>query len=216
MLMAFPEKESNPDITTDTRAIRLNDPYNAISNIIMLEAVLEPTPERPNGRFHPSGICNFDAMSVVIGTPAKSQTIRMVLGTKEAMRRLGRSSSRVAKPGERKRRSVKLTLAGVATGQTTSAIHTSKQRTCKKMEYIKLPDLTQGCNHYFVITPARPRKEELIDILRIEESLAQVPVLADEGGDLLNDEVSSEQDGGSNFDEDEDEFPRCKASLTLA
>ena len=39
----FPESDANPTITNANRERKLNDPINAISNVIMTSAVLQPT-----------------------------------------------------------------------------------------------------------------------------------------------------------------------------
>jgi hypothetical protein len=66
-------EEGNPTITNERREEALNDPFNAIVNAAMLYAVLDPTDEKPDGRFRPELVSNHDAMSLVIGRPLPSQ-----------------------------------------------------------------------------------------------------------------------------------------------
>lgn len=108
----FPESDANPTITNENRERKLNDPINAISNVIMTSAVLQPTVTRPNGRFHPACVHSMDAMSAAIGKPQKSRKVYTIAGSKAAMADVGRSCSRKSKPRERKMRSVKMLAVG--------------------------------------------------------------------------------------------------------
>jgi hypothetical protein len=172
----FPETDDNPAITNARREEALGDPYNAISNIAIASAIMDPTEARPNGRFHPSCIANFDAMSVVLGRPQGNKKVYMKRGTKAMMQTLGRSCSRASRPGERKQRSIKLIACGAANGDMRCAIHIMKQRTCLRFEIFNLGQLSLNCIHYLAIQPARPVKKDLQILLSEERRLASLEI----------------------------------------
>jgi hypothetical protein len=203
----FLPEDANPTITNERREEALNDPFNAIVNAAMLYAVLDPTDENPDGRFRPELVSNHDAMSVVIGRPAKNKRVYMPEGSTAALKALGRSPSRLSRPGERKERSIKLLATALSTGHMSSAIHSIKQRTCKKLEVVHLGTLTTACEHYAIIIPARPRKAELQKILELEELAGKIRALENLGDNLdvlnaLADEIQFGDDEDDLYEED--------------
>ena len=65
----LPESDVNPAITNARREEALGAPFNVISNVVIAMAIIAPTESRPNGRFHPQNVINFDAMATMIGQP---------------------------------------------------------------------------------------------------------------------------------------------------
>jgi hypothetical protein len=98
----LPEVEENPTITNARRELALGEPYNAIANAVIATAIMQPD-ENKKVRFPPECLANMDAMSVVLGVPKKNQKVLMPKGSKEAMKKLGRSCSRQSKQGHGKK-----------------------------------------------------------------------------------------------------------------
>jgi hypothetical protein len=121
------------------------------------------------------------------------------------MKELGRSGSRVSQQGERKQRSVKLLAGNSSDGNMRLAVHTIKQRTCVKMEILFLGRLTQHCDHYLCIIPARPVKEELAKIAALDEVLnrtssASPAVPESSGSSSSNNRHIQANEGNSMYD----------------
>jgi hypothetical protein len=111
------ESDANPAITNARREEALGDPFNAISYVVIAMAIMAATESRPNGRFHPQNVINFDAMATMIGQPQGWKKVVMLRGTRKRMKFLGRSASRASRVGERKQRGVKLIGASSSSGE---------------------------------------------------------------------------------------------------
>ena len=61
----LPESIKNPTMTNGRREIANADTFNFVSNAVIITAMLDPTPEKPNGRYNNNLIFNIDAMSMV-------------------------------------------------------------------------------------------------------------------------------------------------------
>jgi hypothetical protein len=163
---------TSPTITNERRVIALCDPYNAVSNTAIALTILAPTEQNPNGRFMMEYMSNNDTCTIIIGNPPRSEKVYMQAGSLEILKLLGRSPSRVTKPGERKQRCIRLLASCNAAGTMISAIHQIKQRTCKKLVLIHIA-VIDDCNHYLLICPARPLKAELHKILEMEKLIEE-------------------------------------------
>ena len=60
------ESDANPAITNARREEALGDPFNAISYVVIAMAIMAATESRPNGRFHPQNVINFEAIAKII------------------------------------------------------------------------------------------------------------------------------------------------------
>ena len=117
----MPESDANPAITKARRIEALDDPSNAISNVVIAMAIMAPTESRPNGRIHPQNVINFDAKSAMIGQPQGRKKVFMLNGTRKRMKLLRRSASRASRIGEIKQRAVKLIRASASSGEANVA-----------------------------------------------------------------------------------------------
>ena len=217
----LPEITGNPVITNEKRVSALNNFLNAVTNATMLYAIIEPTEDKPKGRFLASNIYSMDAMTIQLGKPAKNRPVYAPRGCKVAMKKLGRSAARVSQNGERKTRNLKLMATCNSSPEMVSAIHIIKQRTCVKPELIPFGRVSGGvCEHYNFMLPARPRKAELKKILAAEKLLVDDDDLQN-AMDLTDDfeedqpEVAApnpyDTDDEDLFDEDfTDDMPRLK------
>ena len=117
----MPESDANPAITKARRIEALDDPSNAISNVVIAMAIMAPTESRPNGRIHPQNVINFDAKSAMIGQPQGRKKVFMLSGIRKRMKLLRRSASRASRIGEIKQRAVKLIRASASSGEANVA-----------------------------------------------------------------------------------------------
>jgi hypothetical protein len=119
----LPESDAYPAITKARCIEALDDPSNAISNVVIAMAIMAPTESRPNGRIHPQNVINFDAMSAMIGQPQPQgrKKVLMLSGTRKRMKLLRRSASRASRIGEIKQRAVKLIRASASSGEANVA-----------------------------------------------------------------------------------------------
>ena len=115
----MPESDANPAIIKARREEAPVDPSNAIFNVVIAMAIMAPTESRPNGRFHPQNVINFDAMSAMIGQPQGWKKVFMLSGKRKRMKLLRRSASRASRIGEIKQRAVK--LASASSGEANVA-----------------------------------------------------------------------------------------------